>query len=83
MRLICFDLDDTLVDSDRLHVFAFQKAFRKYDLPEVDDKSISSLFGATGHEILKTLFPDIPEKSIKQIIEEHNSFVVRCADEES
>jgi len=78
--MICFDLDDTLVDSDRLHVFAFQKAFKKYNLPFVDDKSISSLFGATGPDILRTLFPDISDKTIKRAIEEHNSFVVKCAD---
>jgi len=79
MVLICFDLDNTLVDSDNLHVFAFQKAFKNYGLPKVKDHIIKELLGLTGVVIVKTLFHKLSDEEAIKIVGEHNKYSIKCA----
>jgi len=79
MSLICFDLDNTLVDSDKLHVFAFKKAFKNYNLPKVKDVVIKNLLGITAKILVKKLFPKLSDKKIRDIVEEHNKYVEKYA----
>ncbi len=79
MGLICFDLDNTLVDSDKLHVFAFQKAFKNHNLPKVKDHIIKELLGLTGTIIIKTLFHKLSDNKIKEVVKEHNKYSIKHA----
>lgn len=77
MELICFDLDNTLVDSDKVHVLAFNKAFKKNNLPEVKSVKQVRLFGMVAELIVKTIFPRLSAKKIRKVVEDHNDFVVK------
>ena len=79
MSLICFDLDNTLVDSDRLHIFAFKKILKEYGLPEVSSDTIKKLLGLTGEVLVKTIFPKLSDKEVKEIVEGHNKYAVKNA----
>lgn len=79
MRLICFDLDNTLVDSDRLHIFAFQKAFKNYNLPKVKGHVITELLGLTGEILVRTIFPHLSDEKVREVVEEHNKYSVKYA----
>ena len=45
MKLVCFDMDNTLVKSDKIHIIAFNKAFQKNNLPKANPKNLKNLFG--------------------------------------
>ncbi len=79
MGLICFDLDNTLVDSDKLHIFAFQKAFKNCKLPKVSGNMIKELLGLTGDVLVRTLFPHISDEKVKEVVEEHNKYSIKYA----
>ncbi len=79
MRLICFDLDNTLVDSDRLHIFAFQNAFKNFGLPKVSGHVITELLGLTGDILVKTIFPHLSDEKVREVVEEHNKYSVKYA----
>ena len=79
MGLICFDLDNTLVDSDKLHVFAFQKAFKNYNLPKVKDHVIIELLGLTGSVLVKTIFPHLSDEKAREVVKEHNKYSIKQA----
>lgn len=79
MSLVCFDLDNTLVDSDKLHVFTFNKAFKKNDLSEIKASKLVKLFGIVADLIVKKLFPELSEKKVRKVVKDHNDFVVKEA----
>lgn len=79
MSLICFDLDNTLVDSDRLHILAFKKAFQDYNLPKVRDAVIRSLLSITSDLLVKKIFPELPKGEIRKVVESHNKYIVAYA----
>lgn len=79
MSLVCFDLDNTLVDSDELHIFAFKKAFKNFSLPGVKDVVIKDLLGITADIIVKKIFPRLSDEEIKGIVKEHNRCSVKYA----
>lgn len=79
MGLICFDLDNTLVNSDKLHVLAFQKAFKNYKLPKVKGHVIIELLGLTADTLVKTIFPYLSDKKIWEVVKEHNKYSVKYA----
>ncbi|MFH0752002.1 MAG: HAD family hydrolase [archaeon] len=75
-ELICLDLDNTLVYSDRVHVAAFHKAFRKNGLPKVSSKRIISLFGLVGRVLVRDIFPELSDKQVEKVVVDHDRFVV-------
>jgi len=56
-RLICFDLDGTLVDSRRAIVGCFQEALADHGVHDVDDAAIASHIGRPLEEMLEGLVP--------------------------
>lgn len=79
MSLICFDLDNTLVDSDRLHIFAFQKTLKDHGFLEVKNDTIKRLLGITADILIKKIFPELPDKEVKILVKEHNKYAVKYA----
>ncbi len=77
MVLICFDLDNTLVHADDMHVKAFNKSFVKNNLPKVKSSELKKLFGRIGVVIIKTLFPEITLNLAKKIVHDHNRLIVK------
>src|SRR3989344_8604947 len=75
-QLLCFDLDGTLIQSDEVHVRAFNEAFIKNNLKPVRPIIIKRLLGIKGELIIKALFPKLSNKKIKQIRLDHNKLIV-------
>jgi HAD superfamily hydrolase (TIGR01549 family) len=76
-ELICFDMDNTLVKSNKVHLRGFQKAFEKNHLTKVTDKEVIKYFGLTGEVLVKELYPELTKEQIKKIVADHDDFVVK------
>lgn len=76
--LICFDLDETLISSDSVHITAFNKAFKKNRLRTFSYKIIESeLIGKTSDMILKDLYPGLPKELSKKILKDRTDIVIK------
>ena len=76
-KLICFDLDGTLLNTNKLHFVTFNEAFKKNDLRRVRYREISPLFGLVKERIVKTLFPLLNENKLKKILKDKNEFTLK------
>ncbi|MBI4095995.1 MAG: HAD family hydrolase [DPANN group archaeon] len=65
--IICLDLDGTLLDSTETYVAAYNKSFEKNNLPTRSREEIVKHFGLPGIQIVKNLFPSIPERKILKV----------------
>ncbi len=74
-EVICFDMDNTLIDADKIHVVAFNKAFKKNNLKAIKAEKLKKLFGKLGTLILKELFPSLDYKKIKKVLLDHDEYV--------
>lgn len=75
-NLICFDLDNTLINSNKTHIAAFQNAFAKNKLKKISSDRIKSLLnGRHAHDIVKIIFPELNNAVIIKIVEDHHKFV--------
>lgn len=72
MKLICFDLDNTLISSDKAHVLAYNKAMEKLGLKPVPFNKIARLFGMPHYQLIKKIAPKASEKEKAEIVKIHN-----------
>jgi HAD superfamily hydrolase (TIGR01549 family) len=76
--LICFDMDNTLLKSDKVHVKAFNLAFEKHGVKRVRENELAEyLIGTPSKKILKVLFPSLTLSKRIEITNDHDEFVVR------
>ena len=76
-ELICFDMDNTLLKSNPVHIKAFQKAFKHNGLPKITNKKLISKFGLPGEILVKELYPMLTKKEVKKVVKDHDDFVVK------
>ena len=76
-ELICFDMDNTLVKSNKVHLRGFQRAFEKNHLAKVSDSEVIKYFGLTGEVLVKKLYPELTKEQIKKIVKDHDDLVVK------
>lgn len=57
-KLVVFDLDGTLNQTNLYSVQAFQKALKEYGITDKTDEYIASMFGARPEDYIKEYFPD-------------------------
>ncbi len=75
-ELICLDLDNTLIKSNRCHLDAYQLAFRKNKVQQrIPNDRILRYFGEGGMRIVQRLFPGAPRSFINQVVKDHDYFV--------
>ncbi|MEM4244893.1 MAG: HAD family hydrolase [Candidatus Nanoarchaeia archaeon] len=74
-KLICFDMDNTLIDADKLHILAFNKAFKKNNLKPVKATKLKRQFGKLGILIVKELFPKLTYKQAFKVLMDHDYYV--------
>ena len=74
-KLIVFDMDDTLVESKKVHYRAYQKAFEKNHLKKYPDKIVKKQIKFSGLEIMKNLYPEIKKPQANKIIEDYFKFI--------
>ncbi len=76
MELICFDMDHTLIRTNKVHLKAFYMAFKKHSLPKVKTRKVKLLFGMVGEELVRTLFPNLSKRKVDKVLTDHNHFVI-------
>ncbi len=79
-ELICFDMDNTLVKSNRLHLYAFKKAAKKYKLPKRTNKEILKVFSLESVVLIQKLYPELSKKEALAVVKEHDKIVEREAE---
>ncbi len=75
-ELICLDMDNTLLYSDKVHAVAFNRAFKKNGLPQLPVKDIIYYFGLAAKDMVGKLVPDISKEKMWAVINDHDDFVV-------
>ena len=76
-KIICTDLDGTILESRRAHATAFKLAFKKNNLPFRSSDEIVSLFGPPAETIIKRLYPKISKRKLEQTVKDKNNFVLK------
>jgi len=74
-KLICFDLDNTLVYSDKSHVSAYNYALKKNNLKIKKPEFLESLFGMPHHKIIQIIAPNLKNKEIHKLMKEHRDYL--------
>jgi len=67
-KIICFDLDGTLVNSQEAHAQSFNLAFQKNNLPIKPIDFIIAKFGPTAEVIVKDIFPNISSRKLEAVV---------------
>ncbi len=65
--IICIDLDGTLLDSTETYLEAYNRSFELNNLPTRPRAEILKHFGLPALQIIKTLFPNIPDRKILKV----------------
>ena len=76
MDLICIDMDNTLIDSDKAHILSYNKAFVNNNLRKVSFIEIRKYFGLVGFQIIRKLFPKLKNKETLKVLDDSHSFFV-------
>jgi len=76
MEVICFDMDNTLIHSDKCHIEAYNKAFVKNGIDKLKSGKIKkALVGETHLQVIKSLFPHMKGRMVLKIRKDHNYFL--------
>lgn len=75
-ELIVFDWDGTLMDSAAKIVNCLQASARDVGLPIPDEQAARNIIGLSLHEAMQTLFTDISEQKIEQMIEHYRRYFI-------
>jgi len=70
-NVLVFDWDGTLYDSAASIVSCLQQGFKKLELPEPSDKEIRNIIGLRSDVAVKTLAPQLDDKTIDMVIKEY------------
>lgn len=70
IKAILFDIDGVLVDSNDLHVNAWEAAFARRGL-QADRASIRAQIGKGGDNLVPALFPDVSEEEVEALSDAH------------
>lgn len=76
MVLVCFDMDNTLLRSNKVHIEAFNRAFEKFGLKKVRASKLIKHFGKVGILVVMSVYPFLQEREALKILHEHNRLVV-------
>lgn len=74
-KLICLDLDNTLILSDKSHVEAYNYALRQLGYKKYDSSCLIRFFGRPKIEIAKILIPERSLKEQKELLKVHDKYL--------
>ena len=78
-KIICLDLDGTLVNSQEAHAQSFNLAFQKNNLPIKPIDFVISKFGPPAEGVIKAIFPKISDRKLRQVIKDKRRLFVEKA----
>jgi len=73
MRLVIFDLDGTLIDSEALIVETITEAFKAVNEPVPDERAIRSISGITARDAMAMLAPTADQARVDVITESYRN----------
>ena len=76
-KLICFDLDNTLIYSDKCHVLAYNYALKKENLEIPKRNFLISLFGMPHSRLIELIAPELDEDDINKLTKLHDDLLVK------
>ena len=75
MGLICLDMDNTVIHSDRSHATAYNYALTSLGRKKQNSKFICSLFGGPKMMVAEKLMLDASKKEIQNFLNIHDKFL--------
>ncbi len=66
LRLVVFDMDGTLIDSQHIILAAMQRTFTNLDLPVPSAEIVRSIIGLSLIEAVKTIMPELSDAEAKE-----------------
>lgn len=75
--LLCFDLDNTLVYSEKVHINSYNYALKKFLNKTQNSEFIIKLLGRPHEQIVKILTKDAPKDKIKDIMNLHDKILIK------
>lgn len=79
-KVMCLDLDGTLVNSQEAHAQSFNLAFQKNNLPMKPIANIIEKFGPPAEGVVKAMFPKVSDRKLQQIVKDKRRlFIERTA----
>ena len=75
-KLICFDMDNTIVYSDKAHIVAYNEALEKLGYKKKSEFFLRKLFGMPHLTLSKVILPKADKKTIQKFLKiKHNIFM--------
>lgn len=65
---LLFDIDGTLADTDRLHLIAFQAAFKPFGVTIDQQRYTGDIQGFTNEEIIRRIIPKVPAAEAVEVL---------------
>ncbi len=69
-KVICIDLDGTLINSTEAYILAFNEVFRKNKLLPVSSEELKNAFGEETEKIIMRFYPTINKRKLEKCIED-------------
>lgn len=66
LRLVVFDVDGTLIDSQEFILEAMRRAFAKVGLPAPSDAQTLSIIGLSLHKAVATIMPELSQLDVEK-----------------
>ena len=76
-KLICFDLDNTLIYSDKCHILAYNEALKELKLKKPKTEFLKSLFGMPHQFIIKIIAPGLDGEGMNKLVSIHDKILIQ------
>jgi phosphoglycolate phosphatase-like HAD superfamily hydrolase len=68
MAIICFDLDNTLINSIKAYHLALNLALKDFNLKEISFEKFGEYFGISNKNLIKNVYPKLHEDDVEDIL---------------
>ncbi len=75
--LLCFDVDETLIYSNKVHIKSFNKAFVKNELKPINEKILEKALQGEPTEVIIKKFYNLSKEKLKKVHFDKRRFVVK------